>query len=252
MLEVSDLCKSFGAIQVTNHVTLSVAAGERRVILGPNGAGKTTLFNLLAGALKPTAGSIHFDGQDISHLSVDARARAGIARSFQKNTLFEPLTVRENLALSAATKQRRNRSIWRDTLRHPQVRDVVERVAHQVVLQDVLDRDVSSLSYGERRQLEVGIALAAEPKLLLLDEPTSGVSPGATRAFHRLVAALPRDITLIIIEHDMDLAFDIADRVTVLNFGEVVFEGTPQETRDSQLVREIYIGEMLDDETVAA
>lgn len=243
MLEVRNLCKSFGGIKVTRDVSLRLEAGERRVILGPNGAGKTTFFNLLAGVLEPTSGEILIDGQPVTRLCVADRAKRGLSRSYQKNNLFEELTVRENLMLAATAAQRKAHWMIRDSFRDPEVRETVEEVAAQVALTDMLDLPVRSASYGNRRQLEVGLALATRPRILLMDEPTSGVGPSMIAGFHHLLHSLPRDLTVLIIEHDMDLAFDVADRITVLNFGEVVFEGTPDETRGNPIVREIYLGD---------
>ena len=242
MLEARGLRKSFGAIEVTRDVSLKLTPGERRVILGPNGAGKTTLFNLLVGELRPSAGAIVLDGRDVTALPVHARARAGLARSYQKNNLFEPLTIAENLALAAAAGLGRTASLGRDLTRDPDVRAVVEEVAERLALTGHLGEEVRHAPYGLRRALEVGVALAQRPRVLLMDEPTSGVGPDMMGAFHRMIEALPRDLTLVIIEHDMDLAFDVADRITVLNFGQVVFEGTPGETRGNATVRDIYLG----------
>lgn len=243
MLEARALNKSFGSLVVTKDVSFALEKGERRVVLGPNGAGKTTLFNILAGELKPSSGAIVMNGRDITGLSIAARARMGLARSYQKNNLFGSLTVRENLALAVATARGAAGWIMRDTLRDPEIVEEVCAAADSVGLTEVLDMPVDAVSYGVRRQLEVGIALSTRPSVLLMDEPTSGVGPGMIQAFHRLLHTLPRDLTVLIIEHDMDLAFDVADRITVLNYGEVVFEGTPEETRASPMVREIYLGE---------
>ncbi|MFQ5622014.1 MAG: ABC transporter ATP-binding protein [Paracoccaceae bacterium] len=243
MLEVVGLRKSFGSLVVADDVSIRLEEGERRVILGPNGAGKTTLFNLLTGDLKPDAGDILVDGESVTSLPVEARARLGLARSYQKNNLFERLKIGENLALAAAAAMDLSGSLFRDTHRDPSLQRVVADVAAQVGLADLLDTPVRNASYGNRRQLEVGLALANRPKVLLMDEPTSGVGPGMIEAFHDLLTSLPRDLTVLIIEHDMDLAFDVADRITVLNYGSVVFEGTPDETRASPLVNEIYLGD---------
>jgi branched-chain amino acid transport system ATP-binding protein len=242
MLETRSLTKSFGPIQVTKGVSLKLEKGERRVILGPNGAGKTTLLNQLVGEIRPDSGSIHLDSQDITSLSVAGRARLGLSRSYQKNTLFDGLTVGENLALSAATALGKGQSLWSDPLKSPQVRETVKEVAAQVELSLWLDSKVSAISYGIRRQLEVGIALATRPKVVLMDEPTSGVGPEMSKGFHKLLKSLPRDLTLLIIEHDMDLAFDVADTITVLNYGEVVFDGLPDAAKGSQLLKDIYLG----------
>jgi branched-chain amino acid transport system ATP-binding protein len=242
MLEAIGLQKSFGLVRVTNDVSLTVEKGERRVVLGPNGAGKTTLFNILVGELRPTSGSIRLAGQDVTSKTVEARANMGLARSYQKNNLFNDLTIRENLALAVATATGAAGWLGRDTLADRAIAGRIEEVADQVSLTNLLDQPVDSVSYGARRQLEVGLALATGPSVLLMDEPTSGVGPEMIKAFHSLLKSLPRDLTVLIIEHDMDLALDVADRVTVLNYGEVVFEGTPEETRRSSLVNEIYLG----------
>jgi len=243
MLEVRGLSKSFGGLAVMRDVSFRIKAGERRVILGPNGAGKTTLFNLLVGELEPSAGEIALDGRPLTGLSVDQRARLGLSRSYQKNNLFEDLTIRENLLLAAAAGQRKTTWMVHDSFTDGEVRRTVEETAELVALTDILDTPVRSASYGNRRQLEVGLALATRPRVLLMDEPTSGVGPAMIEGFHRLLQSLPRDLTVGIIEHDLDLAFDIADRITVLNFGEVVFEGTPEETRGNPVVRDIYLGD---------
>ena len=242
MLETRGLRKSFGAIQVTKDVTLKLERGERRVVLGPNGAGKTTLFNLLVGELRPDAGSVWLAGEDVTALPVAARARRGLSRSYQKNTLFDALTVEENLGLAAAVAAGVATTLRFDSLARPEVAETVREVAEQVSLTPHLHARVSEVSYGVRRQLEVGVALATRPTVMLMDEPTSGVGPEISRGFHDILAGLPRDLTLLIIEHDMDLAFEVADSITVLNYGEVVFEGLPEEARGSALLRDIYLG----------
>lgn len=243
MLEVRELRKSFGALHVARGVSMRLEKGERRVVLGPNGAGKTTLFNLLAGALAPDSGEILLDGAPVTRFSIARRARLGMARSFQRNNLLEPLTVRENLALAAMVARGRTGSLLRPRTGDPEIVETVAEVAALVGLRDLLDLPVRTASYGDRRRLEVGLALATRPKILLLDEPTSGVGPDMTERFPRLLKSLPRELTVLIIEHDLDLGFDIADRITVLNHGEVVFEGSPDETRASPVVREIYLGD---------
>lgn len=242
MLETRKLDKSFGAVHVTRGVSLRLERGERRVILGPNGAGKTTLFNLLVGDLTPDSGSVHLAGEDVTALPVARRARQGLSRSYQKNTLFDGLTVEENLGLAAAVHTGHATRLWSDSLSKPELREIVAEVAEQVNLMPYLHARVSEVSYGVRRQLEVGVALATRPLVLLMDEPTSGVGPEMAKGFHDLLNNLPRDLTLLIIEHDMDLAFDVADTITVLNYGEVVFDGLPEAARGSKLLKEIYLG----------
>jgi branched-chain amino acid transport system ATP-binding protein len=242
MLEATGLHKSFGALKVTNGVSLRVEKGERRVLLGPNGAGKTTLFNILTGDIRPDAGSIRLAGADITALPPERRVRLGMSRSYQRNNLFDELTVRENFALAIATATGRAGSVLADPLSDPEIRAKIAKLAERVGLDAILDTKLAETSYGARRQLEVGLALASRPTVLLMDEPTSGIGPDMAKGFHALLKSLPRDLTIVIIEHDMDLALDVADRVTVLNYGQVVFEGTPAETRASALVNEIYLG----------
>lgn len=243
MLEAQNLYKSFGAVRVTNNISLKIAKGERRAIIGPNGAGKTTLFNLLSGELPADSGQVVLDDQDISHLQPDARARRGLGRSFQKNNLFEGLSVRQSLCLTAITALGKNHIFWRDLTSDEDVVERIETTANMIKLENVLDTDADNLSYGQRRQLEVGIALASRPKVLLLDEPTSGMSPEETGGMLALLKDLPGDVTMLIIEHDMDLVFHLADQVSVLNYGQVIFEGDPEETRKSDEVQRIYIGD---------
>lgn len=242
MLETRNLKKSFGPVHVTRDVSLKLERGERRVILGPNGAGKTTLFNLLVGELAPDGGAVHLAGEDVTALAVASRARLGLSRSYQKNTLFDGLTVAENLGLAAAVHTGHATRLWSDSLAKPEVREIVAEVAEQVRVKPFLHAKVSEISYGVRRQLEVGVALATRPLVLLMDEPTSGVGPEMSKGFHDLLNGLPRDLTMLIIEHDMDLAFDVADTITVLNYGEVVFDGLPEAARGSKLLKDIYLG----------
>ncbi len=242
MFEIRGISKSFGGIQVVKNISFTLEKGERRVLLGPNGAGKTTLFNLLTGTIVADAGDILLEGKSIITQSVAMRAKSGLARSYQKNNLFEALTMRENLMLAAAAAQGKAASL-RDSFRDKQVKQIVTETAEQIGLADLLDMQVKHASYGNRRQLEVGIALAAKPNLLLMDEPTSGVGPDMMESFQQLLSDLPKDLTIIIIEHDMDIAFSIADKITVMNFGETVFEGTPQQTKGNKIVRDIYLGD---------
>jgi branched-chain amino acid transport system ATP-binding protein len=242
MLETEGLSKTFGSLAAANNVSLRLEKGERRVVLGPNGAGKTTLFNLLAGELRPTSGHIRIGGLDVTGLPVDARARLGLARSYQKNNLFNELTVRENLALAVATATGASSWLLNDTLADRAIAGAIDEVAALTALRDLLAMRVDRISYGARRQLEVALALATRPRILLMDEPTSGIGPAMIVAFHDLLKSLPRDLTILIIEHDMDLAFSVADRITVMNYGEVVFEGDVGETRASPLVNDIYLG----------
>jgi len=242
MLRAERLSHAFGALQVTRDVSLDVPAGVRHAIIGPNGAGKTTLFNLLAGEIRPRSGRILIDERDATRMAPNERARLGLSRSFQRNNVFPGLSVRENLMLAYFARSGRSRVFWRPATRERQAADSVEQVAEQVGLADALGRRVNVLSYGAVRQLEIGLALATVPRVLMLDEPTSGMSPEETGRMLALVGSLPRDLAVVVIEHDMDMVFEVADRITVLNYGEVLLEGTPEEVRGSAIVQETYLG----------
>ena len=242
MLEAIGITKSFGALVVADDVHLAVRAGAREAVIGPNGAGKTTLFNILGGQLKPDAGTVRLDGREITGLAPEARARAGLGRSFQRNNLFPDLTVAESLATACALRRGLAPVFWRGFATLTAVHERASAIAERVGLADHLDRRVRHLAYGNQRQLEVALALACEPAVLLLDEPTAGMSPEETRAMKALIGRLPADLTVLMIEHDMDVVFDIAERITVLDYGKVIVAGTPDEIRASDLVREIYLG----------
>jgi branched-chain amino acid transport system ATP-binding protein len=242
LLELDGLRRTFGALHALNGVSLRVAPRERRALIGPNGAGKTTLFNLITGQLAPSAGRILFEGRPITGLAPHAVARRGIARSFQRTTVFPRLAVRENLRLAAAADGRGSYDLVGSVARRREPLARAEATAAAVGLGDRLDVAAGALSYGEQRQLEVGIALATGPTLLLLDEPTAGMSPEETQRMTALLAGLPRTITLLIIEHDMDVVFSLADRITVLHYGEVLAEGTAAEVRADARVYEVYLG----------
>jgi branched-chain amino acid transport system ATP-binding protein len=242
-LETRELQKSFGAINVTQGVSLAFEAGSRTAIIGPNGAGKTTFFNLLAGNLHPDSGQVLVEGRDVTRLDATSRARIGVSRSFQRNNLFPELTVRENLALACALRSRQTRIFWRSMRGLSQTESEAREVAAQVGLTDALDMPVRAMSYGSQRQLEVALALALQPRVLLLDEPTSGMSPEETAQMHKLLAGLPRALTIILIEHDMDIVLDFADHIVVLDYGRVLDQGSPDSIRASQIVRDRYLGE---------
>jgi branched-chain amino acid transport system permease protein len=242
LLRVDGAVRRFGALLALNGITLEVAPRERRAIIGPNGAGKTTLFNVVTGELPLSAGRIELDERVISGLPPDAVARRGIARSFQRTNLFPALSVRENLRLAAAAGRPGNYRLFARPARLGPGLAVAAEVAAAVGLEGRLGEPAGRLSYGEQRQLEIGVALATRPRLLLLDEPTAGMSPDETQQMVRLLAALPREITLLIIEHDMDVVFALADRVTVLHYGEVLVEGTPEAVRADARVYEVYLG----------
>jgi branched-chain amino acid transport system ATP-binding protein len=242
LLALDGLTRRFGALAAVSAVSLDITARERRAIIGPNGAGKTTLFNLITGHLAPSAGRILLGGELITGLPPHAVARRGLARSFQRNNLFPRLPVRENLRLAAAADGRGSWNLFGrvDRLRAPLER--VRETAQAVGLAERLDAPAGQLSYGEQRQLEVGVALATAPRLLLLDEPTAGMSPEETLRMTRMLEGLPREITLLIIEHDMDVVASLADRVTVLHYGEVLTEGSFAEVKADPRVYEVYLG----------
>jgi ABC-type branched-subunit amino acid transport system ATPase component len=242
-LETRALNKSFGSLAVTQDVSLAFEAGLRYAIIGPNGAGKTTYFNLLAGNLRPDSGTILLEGRDVTGLDVTRRARIGIARSFQRNNVFPDFTVRDNLALACALRTGSTPIFWRPMSRLPSARKEADQLADQVGLTDTGDIAARNISYGSQRQLEVALALACRPKVLLLDEPTSGMGPEETARMHALISALPRTLTVIVIEHDMDVVLDLADHIIVLDYGRVLAQGAPAEIRASPVVRERYLGE---------
>ncbi|HEV8457174.1 MAG TPA: ABC transporter ATP-binding protein [Methylomirabilota bacterium] len=242
LLSIEQLARHFGALHAVNGVSLAIAPQERRAIIGPNGAGKTTLFNLITGHLAPSGGRILFRGAPITGLPPHAVARRGISRSFQRTNLFPTLSVRENLRLAAAADGRGSYNLFGSVARLRVPLDKAGEVAEAVGLAPRLDEAAGRLSYGEQRQLEVGVALAISPKLLLLDEPTAGMSPEETQRMTRMLEGLPREITLLIIEHDMDVVSSLADRVTVLHYGEVLVEGTFGEVKTDPRVYEVYLG----------
>ena len=242
ILQAEGITHAFGSLVVTDGVTLELAPGERHGLIGPNGAGKTTLFDIIAGEIVPDAGSVRLAGVEVTRDPPDRRARRGLARSFQRNNLFTDLTVRENLAIACAIAHRVSHVAWKSFARHRAVHESAEERAEALGLGDVLDTVTGHLSYGTQRQLEIALALALAPKILLLDEPTAGMSPEETAAMRETIAALPPSLTLLVIEHDMEVLFDLADRVTVLDYGKVLLQGDPREIRDSDIVRSRYLG----------
>lgn len=242
LLSTEKLTKSFGSLVVSKEIDLAVAAGERHAIIGPNGAGKTSLVNQLAGQLRPSSGRIVLNGADVTNYSPEARSLLGLARTFQRNNLFRNLSVLENVRL--AVQRRRGNPInpWRATDHDRTTLHRSNDILEMSQLSARAKHTANSLSYGEQRQLEIAMALACEPKVLLLDEPTSGMSPAETERTTRLIESLPRDIGILIIEHDMQVVFTLADRVTVLYYGTVLATGTPQEISANDTVRDVYLG----------
>jgi branched-chain amino acid transport system ATP-binding protein len=242
LLKVERISKNFGGIAALGGVTLAVQPGERRAIIGPNGAGKSTLFNVIAGELPPTVGKVFLGEKEITGLPVYERANLGLGHTFQRNNLFLGLTVFENLRLAVQHHQRVARQLFRPVGSFESVMRETEAVLAQVGLAGQRDQVVKTLAYGQQRALEVALALAVQPTVLLLDEPTAGMSPAETGEMARLIEAMPRSLTMLIVEHDMDVVFTLADRITVLHYGQVIAEGTPAEVRANTLVQEIYLG----------
>jgi branched-chain amino acid transport system ATP-binding protein len=240
-VRVDRLCKSYGAFAALKDVSLSVEVGERRAIIGPNGAGKTTLFNIVAGQKSPTSGSIYLNDRETTGKRPDQLWQLGLTRTFQRNQLFQNLTVWDNVELACAAHYRGTLATGRSA---QALEQDVASVLEQVNLVGVHATRVANLAYGEQRQLELALALAGRPKILLLDEPTAGMSPAETQTMLRMMVGLPRDITILIVEHDMDVVFSLADRVTVLNLGEVLAEGTVDEVRRNKHVGEVYMGKV--------
>jgi branched-chain amino acid transport system ATP-binding protein len=242
-LAVAALSKSFGGLHVTANVNLAVAPGERRLIIGPNGAGKTTLFNLITGEITPDSGSVLLFGRDVTRLASRNRAHLGMARTYQIITLFARDTLLRNvmLALLGLSPLRWNPLMPLDRQQHllAAARAALERVG----LGHLADRPLAETSYGEKRRVEIAMALAQNPKVLLLDEPFAGLSIDERSDVRKLLVAIPRDVTIVMIEHDMDTALDLADRITLMHFGEVIVEGTRAEVVADPRTREVYLGE---------
>ncbi|MCJ7712757.1 MAG: ABC transporter ATP-binding protein [Chloroflexi bacterium] len=240
-LRLQGVGRRFGALQALRDVTMEVAVGERRAILGPNGAGKTTLFNVVTGDYLPTSGRVELYGADVTSLPPHRRTRLGLSRTYQNSMLFMGLTVGQSLFLAIRGVQRGRFDPRRPSATDPgRVRS--EEIASLVHLSDVLKTAVGSLAHGQQRQLELGMAIAASPRLLMLDEPAAGLSPGERTLLSQLLKDLPREITVILVEHDMDVALAAADRVSVMHEGTVIVEGTPDEIQVNSMVQDIYLG----------
>ncbi len=241
-LTIKRLCKSFGGLHVTTDVDLNVEPGERRLIIGPNGAGKTTLFNLITGELTPDSGSIELFGQDITHVPSRRRAHLGMARTYQIITLFARDTIIHNvtLALLGLSPSRWNPLI--DLRRQGHFVENAQKALERVGLGHIANRPLAQTSYGERRRVEIAMALTQNPKVLLLDEPFAGLSIDERRDVQQLLLAIPRDVTIVMIEHNMDVALEFAEHITLLHFGEVIVEGNRAEVVADPRTREVYLG----------
>ena len=243
MLDAYNLSKTFGSLEVTRDVSLHVGEGARHALIGPNGAGKTTIFNLLSGEMFADSGSITLDGKNITTHPSHKRAQAGMARSFQGNNLFPEFSVLKNIILALVASHGLVADLWRRLDKDKTLRDDAISVAELVGLADVLEKPVRDLPYGSQRQLEVGLVLALSPKVLLLDEPTAGMSPAETKRMLSIIDNLPSALAILIVEHDMDVVFQVSRWMTVLDEGTVLFEGTPDEVRKSEVVRSKYLRE---------
>lgn len=241
-LVVTSVSKSFGGVHAVSSASLHVPIGERRALIGPNGAGKTTLFNLIAGELPVDEGKIEIFGIDVTRKSVQGRAKLGLARTYQISQLFLDLTVEENLFLAAASNKGIEFQFLKNWKDYRAERDWVYQVAEQVLLTGYLGEKVSEVSHGLQRQLEIGMAIAMRPRLIMLDEPAAGLSPLERTTLTELIRNLPNDLTLVLIEHDMEVVLDISDQITVLHRGKVIAEGTPAEIKRNQEVQDIYLG----------
>jgi len=251
ILRLRGVGRRFGGLDAVRDVDLDVAHGERRAILGPNGAGKTTLFNVISGDMPQTSGTIEFLGQDVGAVSVPGRTRLGMGRTYQKSRLFLGLSVEDNLYLAVLGSRDGHFRMRRKAV-DDEMRERARELARVVGLESKLSELVGSISHGEQRQLEVGMARATEPVLMLLDEPASGLSRGERVALTDLLLQLERSITLILIEHDMDVALRVAENVTMMHDGRKIVEGTPDEIRANELVHELYLGGRVTDEGIEA
>jgi branched-chain amino acid transport system ATP-binding protein len=241
-LETRSLSKRFGGLTATDDVTFTLEKGARHALIGPNGAGKTTFINLLTGVLAPSAGSILLDGEDITQLRSDLRVRRGLARTFQINQLFPALTPLETLGLAVSERLGGGGDWWRVVGSRREIVDDVIEVAERFRLVDVLQERTASLPYGKQRLLEIAVAFACKPRVLLLDEPAAGVPEAERRELLDTVAALPRDVSVLLIEHDMDLVFSFADRISVLVNGALMAEGSAEAIAADPQVKAVYLG----------
>jgi branched-chain amino acid transport system ATP-binding protein len=241
-LKIDDLSKSFGGLPATRHVNLEIMPGERRLIIGPNGAGKTTLFNLITGDLASDSGRIALFGTEVTKLPTHKRAHLGLARTYQIITLFNRDTLVHNLSLGLIGLSPRRHQMFTPLARHADMRGIALETLDRVGLKHLADRPVSEISYGEKRRVEIALALAQRPKLLLLDEPLAGLSLEERASVQTLIAAIPRETTIIMIEHDMDVALEFAERITLLHYGEVLADGTRAEVVAHPRTREVYLG----------
>jgi branched-chain amino acid transport system ATP-binding protein len=243
LLRVENLIRRFGGITATDHVCLDVAQGELHAIIGPNGAGKTTLISQLTGHLTPDSGSIFLAGKDITHLAAWRRSTLGLARSFQITSLLPDFTAADNVALAAQAHDGHSFSFWRKARNESGLRKAAQAALERVGLSGRADVPVSRLSHGEQRELELAVALATKPRLLLLDEPMAGLGVTESARMVKLLQALRKEVTIVLVEHDMDAVFALADRISVLVYGRVIASGTPSAIRQNEEVKRAYLGD---------
>jgi len=242
ILELKALSKSFGGLRAVRGVDLAVMPGDRKAVIGPNGAGKTTLFNLVTGILPSTSGVVLLFGRDVTRWPSHRRAALGMARTFQVTSLFPRLTVLDNVLLAIEGLRRTKFVMWRPLTSYREVQEKAHRLLADAAFLDRRDVEVRYLSHGEQRQLEIVVGLAGDPKILLLDEPAAGLSSGESAEMAKFLGRLDRSLAILLIEHDMDVVFDVADHISVLHFGEVVEAGAAERIRGSVKVQEIYLG----------
>lgn len=243
ILKVVDLTKSFGGLVATDAINIEVAEGEIHAIIGPNGAGKTTLINQLSGMMPPDSGSIFFDGVDITHMTSSNRVHQGIVRSFQITSILMNFTVIDNVALSIQARQGHSFRFWKPAQSDASLQEPAMAILEEMELAARANVLAANLAHGEQRQLEIAMALATSPKLLLLDEPMAGMGPADSERVTKYLGTLKEKYTMLLIEHDMDAVFALADTVTVLVYGQAIISGTPDEIRSNAEVRQAYLGD---------
>jgi len=243
LLAIRGLTKSFGGLRATDGVDLDVLEGETRAIIGPNGAGKTTLIGQLAGDLRPDAGAIRFAGRDVTRLGTPVRSRLGLARSFQITSIFRNFSALDNVALAVQAHSGHSFRFWRPAHAERALREPARAVLESVGLGARADVLAANLAHGEQRQLEIAMALAAKPRLLLLDEPVAGMGLEESQRMVRFLGAFKGRVTIVLVEHDMDVVFSLADRISVMVYGRIIATGTPEEVRGNEQVRKAYLGE---------
>ena len=243
ILQVKNLCKSFGAVEASRDLSFSIERGQIHALIGPNGAGKTTVLNLLSGELKPDSGTILLNGKKLDRLPIHRRALAGLGRSFQITSIFENLSVSENMALAILAGEGHNYRFWKNCMKAEAVQKRLGDALARVDLSASAHRLAANLSHGEKRQLEVGMALVGKPQLLMLDEPMAGQGAGGTVELKKLIRSLKGHTTILLVEHDMDVVFSLADQISVIVYGHCIASGSPEQIRRHPEVQHAYLGE---------